>query len=164
MKLVFYFPDTPHLPASLRSMPNEDVSAIVIRSDLHEEQGTIEFFKKDGSGFSSEGVTSYAKNASLYGAIFSENKVIYECAMKKALLRLNYVTQLYNEKLDILANEHIANCDYGSMSTPLSYIEADSGDLSNPDILDNLGTIYSYATDIKNKNRNLKLKSCPLLY
>jgi len=169
--------EVPQMPAALKNMGVKDITAIQIIPDpavvnLPEEDkrfsiGTIKFYQKSGLGFAEQTPkyeVYYLGKPTVFGAIFSESREMYECNMYKALLRQQVVSQLYILKIDSLlkASTDITNQAclvlYG---TAQGYIQA----LADPTLtLVNAPIIKENSDKISAANNEFKLKSCPQIY
>ncbi len=152
------------------SMKKGKRDAILISGD--EKKGMVSFGTLSGNSFTFGDPDSqypYLGLPSLIGAIFSENFGSYECNMKKALLRLRSVNQVYMGRTSELYSSFSGDmrCEYyydtevqGSFSEINDSIQSlDSGSLTGA-----MGQIVSAAGDIETMNSNTELKSCPRIY
>ncbi len=139
----------------------KDVSVVKI-VPTQDDAGKVEFYVKRGADLIPQGTSKYLGEASLYGAIFSKDSSYYNCSMKKAMLRLGKVSTVYLKKIQTL--ETSGDC---------VDIYEESNNLIYPDLLsyaENLRInlldtdIYATSVDLSNKNHNLKIYSCPLIY
>lgn len=165
---------------NLEGMPDQDVRAINLKnigsSDIIENTGAIEFWKKDGSQWTQEtGETFYLKKESLFGAIFAEDLETYNCLMRKAFKKLNLITKVYLERCDRLSNyygfEDPCNVPHTSVKTELSNMEIRSGEELNDfpadfpaNGLGRMDEMMGYSNMIKDKNQRAQLFSCALIY
>jgi hypothetical protein len=172
VKLIFFNTD-PILPASLQNLPAKEVSAVKIipNSAAPTEIGSAVFYKKSGSGLIQQQETFYLGRASLYGAIFAEDSESYICNLKKALIRLGIVSELYQKKLVSLP----LNPDLNPVCIPYyqSTIQPidDIMDMLDPenDLMRNMQladaqALYAASNQIVSTNNALKTKSCPVIY
>lgn len=167
VKLIFYNTDPiSNFPSNLAGMPDGDVSAInIISSD-----NKVQFYINDGGSFSPEGEAFYFGAASLYGAIFAEDKAMYECNMRKAMLRLKRIAEVYrssvsNKKSASPPPSILCNDIYDkAMDTnpPGGELQQLTGIGYNN--LANLVTISTASAGLENKNHQLKIYSCPVIY
>lgn len=174
VRLVFVGNNNPPLPTALSSMNANDISAINIVPSQGTDFGTIEFYKKSGSNFAKEFSAEsiyYLGKPTLYGAIFSENREMYNCNMYKAYLRQKIVSELYLAKLETLkASDKITN-----QACQISYQESQTKIQANIALLEAVVISRALAQDqaqaiktnsdaIAVENNKLKLKSCPMIY
>ena len=156
-KVKFIFFDTPsEVPHSLQYMPNKDVTAIKITGN------TIEFYEKDDSGnFKSQGTSFYLNEELLYGAIFSEDIISYECNLKKAFTRFNFLADVYKKRENSLMQNSKQDCKiyYHQYTTDLKQ----AAEKCQRDLTKCSDLIYPIEELISN-NQNLKQRSCPVLY
>lgn len=125
------------------------IEGISSESDL--EKGRISFDNQK---------SHYLELPSLYAAIFSENKIDYECAMGKAFRKLNLVSQVYDKKLEGF-NTNVQNTDCIA-------IYSVAKDRINKKmfgaILEKKEEAYAAARDIEKYNTDLIKASCPPIY
>ncbi len=97
----------------------------------------------------------------MFGAIFSDNKDIFDCVLERAYTRLNIITQVYFEKLNLLAPEFKGDsCElYYLKNQKLSKIIFATQNY--PPDFSELGPAIS---GLKSDNTRLQLQSCPLIY
>ncbi|NQV09305.1 hypothetical protein HQ529_05635 [Candidatus Woesearchaeota archaeon] len=176
VKFIF-FGNGIELPSFTNNMENEDVTAIKIDVSVECESkldgcGTITFYEKGDSNLLVEkGEHPFLKKESLLGGIFVDKEEIYECVMKKAMKRLEMVTNVYINRTDELYNYFIEDglgyCDihtkYFSALNKLNNIASES----NVFEISNIINIYNNAyleNNLKIMNRDLQRASCPLIY
>lgn len=158
--------ETPSLvPIHLREMPPGDVTAIMITpSSSTEEYGQITFYRNqliDPNTFQQLNSVFYLGKPSLYGAIFSETKELFECNMKKAFAKLYMTSLVYTNVINTYKNAIIPDiCNDHYDLTVVEQIKdaAESLNIQTSPI------IYQSASQIKTNNQNLKIYSCPILY
>jgi len=153
---------------------NRKVTVINFPSD-HEAQ----YFEAKNGVWVNTGITTIVsieedRNAAKYAAIFSENKVTYECNMRKAWERLQYVTEVYTNKLNEIAEYYRANPSDGGRC--LGYISESSESMDSRlslhkvtstcwQLPENLGRCYDLinsAQKIKEINHDLTVNCVPL--
>jgi hypothetical protein len=124
------------------------------------------------------GTSAYLGKASLYGAIFSENRVHYECAMNKAMHRLRLVTHLQYYRTQEIYPEVSTNCKYllnysASPASPTCITGTGAGpclltiNQSIPESFtkDTPNELFTYLTTLDRVNDQLAtLANCPPLY
>lgn len=107
---------------------------------------------------------NYISKASLFGAVFSENKEIYECNMKKAFNSLRIVSGTYEVRTDSIYNYYNPDkrslCTYFQLYPQAKTFLASMGGYS---ILD-ASNIYSASKSLQNINNNLVKQSCMTVY
>jgi len=149
-----FFNKEPVFPSQLNPK-KVDISAINIAS------GQIYFYKAGKNSFAKVGEIPYLDMPSLYGAIFSDDLAFYECDMKKAFKRLNFISQIYSERQDELKS-YGTGCGLYYIA-PIQNLVSDSGQCST-DIRGCMGKIAFDVGAIKSQQEILIIKSCPLLY
>lgn len=155
VKFVFLNTDPPNnvLEDTFDDMDDEDVRAIKIDGNI--DSGSIVFYIKDGKKFTKIGgmpqsTSYYYGKAALIGAIFAEDKNMYECAMQNAFRRMRVVSDVYYKRTNNLQNP--PTCDYFDSLSKLTAIK-DAG-----------GTFEQIITIIKNNQITEQDKNCPLVY
>lgn len=156
------------VPVELLSMFDKDVTALHINSGTSK----IQFCHKQGGIFNCGPKIGYIGKQSLYGAIISDNIDMYECNMKKALVRLSKVGEVYKEKSLSLLQIYTDSTDpcngaYNNIKSDIisSIASAETifpGDLTTFNL--DIGNIITSSENIKLKNNILKMHSCPLIY
>lgn len=140
----------------LQSMKDSDVRAVNIKSDGH-----LGFFVKNGANFQFEGESFYIGDALKPAAVFAEDLEMYECSLSKAMKRFNFVTKLYMNRTQMLANANISECPAAYYSTnQLEQIEAYTRSF---DISD-LESLNDAIDSLEYRNSLLEQKSCPYIY
>lgn len=163
VKFIFFDQAPGTVPAPLQHMPNKDITAIKITGK------TIEFFEKENSRFKSTGQTFYITKPMLYAAIFAEDKIYYECNLKKAFKALNIVATVYADRETTLKEYYENNPDDRRAYCTLYYYEEDTTALkqiSEACIQDmiNCPGLSDPIAKLEHDNLILKEHSCPLLY
>ncbi len=151
------------------SFKDIDVSAININQGSAGKGidgfGAVSFYKKSGNSLNREGLpVNYIGKASLFGAVFSENREDYECNMKKAFNSLRIVSQLYKERTSLAYAYY--NPDRKSLCTYfLLYPQAESQlKLISSYYISDASLIYSASKSLQNINDNLIKQSCMTVY
>jgi hypothetical protein len=165
VKFIFYNANPTSVPTSLKSMRDHDVTAVQILPNPGEESfGIVTFYQKGPSGFVAKGKPmAYLGNASVLGAIFSENSQLYECNMKKAFLKLSRVSQVHLGKIDKLNGASMMTCDvhYTQMGAQINMIATHAQQMSVTTGADNIAVNWNA---VKTRSHDLKIYSCPLVY
>ncbi|MBD3203087.1 hypothetical protein GF327_02235 [Candidatus Woesearchaeota archaeon] len=168
IRFIFFDSHTPALQSFTNlDIANTDISAIRIIPKLGKFPdgfGKIEFYTYDGTDFNQKGLTSYLNKATLLGAVFSEDIGLYECNMRKALLRLDVVSQTIRNRLNMLKDhsEVSSRCETGIYSDSERLLE-DIEDYSDIG-LSFLENIYRKTDQLADKNKYLQKESCPIIY
>jgi hypothetical protein len=116
----------------------------------------------ESAAFNQEGSPqTYLEKEAMYGAIFLTKADEYECLMRRAYERLNLVSRVYFEKFNQIAPVYEAGYCEGNYK-------------NNPEIEDLIKATRSYPPDyaviggvkdnLARMNKDLQLKSCPLIY
>lgn len=105
-----------YVPKPLEVYPDDKVTAVRFLAS----QSAVEFYQKEGKSWKlvSRGqIPIFALGKSgIYGAIFTANDKTYECNNKKALKRLEYVSQIYQKKLESLKNKYVGDVQKGCVA------------------------------------------------
>jgi hypothetical protein len=146
---------------NLENMKDTDVTAVRIDSAAE----TVDFYRKIRDVWSpSLGQSYYVEKESIYAAIFSENLDIYNCKMKDAFKRMNYVTQIYLGRTNFLRDNSGPSCP-SALYTNASLVTLSTESETLAD------TFPADTTNIKNaayileqQNSQAQLYSCPEIY
>jgi len=145
IKIVFF--DAENL--NLNSINGEisKIKIIPIKDGL-DGYGKIEF---------DDGIQYYLKKESVIAAVFSEDKEIYECNIKKAMKRMKNVYEVYGKRINEInekytEDNHVCKDVYDSSLFDI-----------NPD-LSNTPNIYKNMESLEDKNQIIAIKSCALMY
>ncbi len=166
IKFIFFgtLPNPP-IPSDLQ---NKDISITAINIPSGNQ---IDFYKVENNQFVQTGTSYYLTNPSLYGAIFAESQISYECNLKKIFKRLNLVTELYKQKAGSLEIDYFADpygpCRYlfsTSKDPLLNDLKTQSESCFSSITQSCISTISSIMVEIQTKNNNLEQNSCPYLY
>ena len=154
VKFIFFDAVPSSVPQKLADMPNKDVSAIT----LSQTSSVINFYKKQGAFFVLEGNSFHLADSMLSGAIFSENKEYYECAMRKVFRRFIIVSSIYAERELFLK---IGGCGpYYQNNIQALHNQVVPCELNINNCIGLLPAIKA----VQDNNLLLKTKSCPLVY
>lgn len=146
-----------------------DVSVVFINS----VDKSVTFYSKSrGLSFSAD-TSLYSGNPAIFAAVFSADKDMFECGMKKAFLRLSVVSDVLRSRADVLENEMLAvnrsDCIYSAPNMDyLQDIMTNARTLSlSSSFVNNAGVFASLraAVDgVAGLNNNLIQQSCPGIY
>ena len=150
---IVFFDQEPAVTNNLKGI--KKVTALKIVGD--KDKGTVEFFGLVNDIFVSKETSYYIKEETLLGAIFTDDKEIYDCAMKSAFKKLNIVSQVYEGRVNELTAIK-PNCIYGTSQIRSILDASEEFSKSNIDIID------IAAKNLEEQNKNLQKKSCPLIY
>ena len=184
VKFIFLGNSNEDVLLKLSNVPNEDVTAIRLdigNGNVIPNTGTIVFLQKKGTVWETQKdngkeETYYLKEEGLFGAIFAEDFEMYNCVMKKAFKKLNFVSQIYLDRSIKLRSYYgSGNCfdAYGKAITNIR----DMRDKSAEDVvkdfpigftLNEIGVMQDYAGNIGgtpgSANNRAALYSCVLVY
>ncbi|MBN1544051.1 hypothetical protein JW898_01160 [Candidatus Woesearchaeota archaeon] len=138
-----------------------EVSGLTVDTVNRQLQFLVRSTSNPGS-FNTQGPKhTFIEDEVLYGAIFSDKAEDYECIMTRAYQRLNMVAKVYFEKLNEIAPVFKStNCEGFYKDNPDIKELIDATKAYPPDY----GLIGEVKTNLKNKNTNMQLQSCPLIY
>jgi len=140
--------------------------AIFVSGNL--DHGTVTFGKKAVNGNQVPDSTKsypYLGTTSLIGAMYSEEYGMYECNMKKALLRLQTVNDVYLERTkalyDIFAGD--GKCQY-YYDTDVQNMFVNIGNAASNHENPQFSTIHSMIGELDLTNTQTIRKSCPRIF
>jgi hypothetical protein len=132
------------------------------------EDSTIQFLERsvaDPSAFNTQGgIYNYMEKELLYGAVFSDSSEEFDCLMKRAYERLNIVAQVYYEKFNEIAPMYDSSYCEGSYKDNPRLKELIEATEDYPLAPEDYAAIGSVKQGLDRMNKDLQLKSCPLLY
>lgn len=156
--------DNADVSRSVGKLKNKEVTAIYINAN----EKSITFYEKDGDVLSEIKKSYYIDDATLFGAIYSDNLGTYECNLKKAILRANKISDMLMKRIDKITSSNLLPiCEseissYNQAKTLLTQLRAETKTtLINKNKIDSFNSIKS---DLQNINSNLNRKSCPTVY
>ncbi|MBD3361300.1 hypothetical protein GF358_00755 [Candidatus Woesearchaeota archaeon] len=148
---------------------NFDVSVVYVNSV---DKSVTFYQKRRGLTFNAD-TSLYAGNPAVFAAVFSADKDIFECGMKKAFSRLSVVADILDKRADDLEEamfgESRSDCVYSAPD--LNYLEdisriARDLSLSSSFVQDSEDFIAlrSAVDGVASLNNNLVQQSCPGIY
>jgi len=145
---------------NLEKMPDSDVTAVKVSGNS--EDGTIDFYRKNGNSWLKSGTSAYIGKSSLIGAVYTDAIEAYQCNMQNVFSRLNLVTKIYAGRTSELIKQNKMVCSqfYGKALAELNKIVAASSSFSS----DNVDVIVASAKSLSGANNDAKTYSCPLIY
>jgi len=153
-----------NFPSSLVKMQDSDVTAIKIIGN--EEKGNVEFYQKNSQNgkWNSKGSSPYFGKSSLIGAIYADNKEMYECNMINAIKKLNVVNKIYTNRLGNLKIKK-PECDsiYSKAELSLNAINSITQNIVETNIITN-EELASATSSLIGFNGEAQRSSCPLIY
>lgn len=152
-------------PTGVYNIPSDFSDAEVSGLSVDNSNMQVQFLERSVSSPNSftttGGKQGYTEDALLYGAVFSTRYDDYACLLTRAYSRLNMVSRVYYEKLNVLGSEWTStSCEgfYKDNTKLKSMIDATN---SYPPTYADIGT---GKRDLKEMNEKLQLYSCPLIY
>lgn len=102
----------------------------------------------------------YIGQASLFGAIFSDDEKYYRCEMDRAFKQFEIKRSLHHTRVELLqADLGNGNTCKFVLTSPANIL----GRMKNK-VLANADELYSLSNELKNANTDLTFKGCPLIY
>ncbi|MCM2325765.1 MAG: hypothetical protein NDI94_04830 [Candidatus Woesearchaeota archaeon] len=140
---------------------NKEVSAIKIEVITDKETfpdsfGKVTFFEEE-----SEASSFFMDKATLFGAIYSQDQERYECNLKKAMQKLNVMSNIKRDKITEFKSTFLY-CPYDEAIGYLNEMIKATAPLKTDQ--DSLMKIYVTAKKIKKENLLLQRLSCPMIY
>jgi hypothetical protein len=148
-------------PRNFRNLGEDDVSAVMISFDeiRFYKKGITDFTGDPGAVRINEGFTE--KNPMVYGAIFSWNKEMYDCNVRKAFRRLAVVANILKDRTEAVRNY------YTSQEICYGLLDVGAGDLEGlwqAAARSDFDEAYSAAWNILDLNDRLLKQDCILVY
>ncbi len=174
-RVRFVFTDTDptglKTPVELQSLSDSSVTAVKINYSSGVPD-VVTYYTRSGDSFINKGSSKLLGDATVYAAIFAENKNNYACMMNRAAKFLGVVATIYAEKQAIYNEtfKNDANCNvwYDNTNTMLLENYALALDFNNvftnPTNELNFNNTIKKATSISNQNKESMQKSCPTIY
>ena len=165
IRLIF-FEQNPEIPENIDTL---DLSLSALKIDGDENKGIIEFFDFIGNKFELRGKSYYVKEASLFGAIFSDDIGMYNCNMEKGFNKLKIISQVYNKKVNDIIEQY-SNIEESNIcrdfyqSNLLSIYDSISYLASSDFQSSNHEDITNAANKIEEINDEANALSCVLIY
>ncbi len=132
--------------------------------------GKLSFAKRQDTGsnkavFQKQQSLSYISMPFLVGAIFSKDEGFFSCNVKKAMLALRHVAQLYKKRSELLAEKYKGDlvCEFIYSRGLLASFD---GIIAAVEDLDNIGfnEIIQESQALEEQNLQARYKSCPSIY
>jgi hypothetical protein len=147
---------------------NKDIAFVKIMllqdtTTFPESLGKVTYYQKSGNSFELIGESYFIDKSTLIGAIFSENKEIYECNLAKALKNLKLSLDIDKERLtELSAKKNSLPCNYVKIIDDINAIEEviKTGAITE----NNLIRLSQLKKTLKEDNDYLKRLSCQLIY
>jgi hypothetical protein len=174
VRLIFFSNDPADVvvPDSLEDLDNSDVSALHVLSSYPYSTGQVRFYVKRSDQFSQvDESISFMGLESLYGAIFTDDREIFDCNMRSAFKKMYFVTDILQNRTATLLNDYAGsscNNDYFlALDGPLKNLYSNASEMSRgyasaPE--SQIQSVYDSAVALSQYNSNLELQSCPDIY
>ncbi|MBW3014926.1 hypothetical protein KY330_00730 [Candidatus Woesearchaeota archaeon] len=134
-------------------LEDEDVTFLVL-DDLN-----AGFYSKHGSSFEDYGIVPLPEQegASLYGALFTDDKDNFNCILEKAKQRVKWVADIYRRKASMFATQGVTDplCGY--------YYDTAVNELTKL-VNEGFSDFASVKSKLREINGDLQSKTCPLIY
>ncbi len=191
VKFVFNYERPDRLPESFLSVGDEQVRAVLLEGYVvgpYDFTGSLrlKFFKKNGIVWEedTEGIQENSfpvlKFETFLGAVFAGNAELFQCNMRRALLRLKYVANVYDQKMKLLFSNPKYNCvqiqQEGPATTPQDACCEAFASIEFSEMSKLIGANGLFAENVRGpefgtwenllqqKNENAMRGSCPTLY
>ncbi len=132
----------------IRELKDRQVTAVVIRqvqemTDAH-LYGQVLFYEKEGNTWQEKGSSSYFTTPMLLGAIFSENKEMYECNVRKAFKALQMQAWMQYDRIARIQSQYDDEGNFcGALLDPCLFMDdEDYGAENDFDVPDCIGNSY----------------------
>ncbi len=160
VRIVYFGTDT-SLPPSLPNTKDSDITKLEIVSDKE-----IRFYKNTATGWGTPVTSYYLDDASLLGAIFTEDKETYECVMQKAFGLLENEAKFYNAVETKLETEDTTNCQtiHTGAKTDIDSISTLASNLKTAIAEADTSALKGQISSLQTKNSEAEQKSCILIY
>jgi hypothetical protein len=150
VRLIFF--------GQVASVPQNIKSAKKLTAlQVDESALSLKFYSLEGNEFVLKGESYYLENPGLLGAVFADNKEVYNCTMESALKNLNIASKVYQKKAEALKSRK-PDCEYDT--TSVTSIASASGTFTHSGIRQ----IYDVAKQLETQNKELQRRSCPTIY
>ena len=165
IRLIF-FEQNPEMPENLNG---SDLGLSALKIDGDENSGIIEFFDFIDDKFELRGKSYYVGEASLFGAVFSDDIWAYNCNMEKGFNKLKIISQIYNKRINDIIDQYNAieknNACGGFYQSNLLAISDNISYLSSFDFQSyNYEEFIKAAGEIEKINSEADALSCILIY
>ncbi|MBU0535849.1 MAG: hypothetical protein KKE20_02715 [Nanoarchaeota archaeon] len=172
VRLVFFDEDDLDMPDGLAKADDSRITALVIEGiapDWEKGKAKLKFYRKKGDVFiedEDEEGTTYEYPAlgfpAVYGAVYSDSFQNYKCNMDDAVIRLGFVSKVYNSrasKLDTAVNNiaSLRHCVYLYSTVYFNGFEQDYNNIHTAGLFESIRTLASF-------NDQAILLSCPRIY
>ena len=179
VKFVFFNYNADQLNAlnNLGSMANRDVTAVNVIPDSScagqiDCFGEIKFYNKQtGNTFALEDTTYYLGEASLLGAVFSDDFETYNCNMREIFRKFSLTTEVYLNRTKTLSNYYLDKSNDKCRAVINGGISSLQNIKTNSDLLiDNfpsqieISNIYTATQNLRISNEQAIKLSCSEIY
>lgn len=132
------------------------------------DQNGIAFYEKDETNFRQVKYLPFIGLPSIYAAIFAEDHTMYECGLKTAFRKLNYISQLYSERATELQAQAETTgkdwCTYTDIIQHLTTQHNNAKELANKLNDAQIKQLSPLMDQLDTANRNYIQQSCPELF
>jgi hypothetical protein len=128
--------------------------------------GEVEFYEATDTGWLLTGKSYYVGLASLYGAIYSEDELAYDCNMKKAFKRFGLLNTIYYNRTEELIRYYSFHADPQNCASLLDSALIEIGAVYGLDKFDysNARLLQTHSTNMMVENKKIQRYSCPVIY
>ncbi|MFP4118435.1 MAG: hypothetical protein ACLFTH_00080 [Candidatus Woesearchaeota archaeon] len=173
---TFVFFEDQNIPDDLKNKIRGE-SSLVIKIEPEKTDifsyGTVSFIPGDDYASDSEGEKApYFGKASLYGAMFSGSKQLYQCTMDKAYSYMHMVTLMQLDRVEHIIPRVKPACQrlLGGVDDGIPRAKHHLNNIStivnsSIDTSSDVENLYKYTREIEDSNHRLSMEgSCPLIY
>ena len=119
-----------------------------------------------------QGTYPSLKFETFLGAVVSGNAELYQCNIRRALLRMKFVASVYDKKLELLYADRNFHCAVNPDECCDTFLATEFKDLAGDDIIpksglleiSQVGEFMSRQNSLTGRNNNAMRGSCPTLY
>ncbi len=156
--------DNDEVSRSVAKLSDKDVTGVYI----NENDKSITYYEKDSDVLTEKSISYYIDDATLFAAIYSDNPGSYECNLKKAMLRINKISNMLVKRIDLITKSNLLpECEsetssYNQAKTLLTQLK----DETKTQVVskNKIQSLINIKEDLQNINNKLNRKSCPTLY
>lgn len=106
VRIVYFGSSAGDVPLALQRKENSAITALTVDGD--DVYGGLKFYKKKKDQFTLAGEISYYQPSMLYGAIVTDDFMIYSCVLDNTFKRLKIVSDVYESRTSALESYYNA--------------------------------------------------------
>lgn len=147
----------PESPLDFVGLVDESFEDVKV-SAVHIKPDKLVFMDKSTMGYNAEEF-NYIGEASIFAAVFADSAQNYMCNMQRAYKKLSTISEILMARSNMLASE-MPECGYAAANSNLKLYRDNAGEL----YADPSASVEFPSAGIEEKNHNLLLEGCPLIY